>query len=257
MNKAKADYATTTGLPPLPYTLHTRKLSIAITWSIIWFFSSGLIQIIYFSLRYATDVEHTIAVAITVAVLGVFTLQSMILRIWHLAKKTAPRRPAATKPWALDFFMWSYLLCFVVVTVVIASATTDPPKIRQASMPQATVLYIVSVEILFSRLCDLLGVKAMFRFSSTLRGEPVPPASLIIMEDVVATDGGGGTEYREALMRRYHASGPFRRLLRHMDWFWGLGGLATAVAVTLVVFLNPNEIVSFAIGRLILHHVLR
>lgn len=253
-------------LPELPYSLRTRKQSIAITWFIIWFMNSAIIQILYFSIRYATNVccipwysrdhttnlrqvEHVVALAITVAVLGVFTLLNICIRLWKLMRKVDPRRPANTSKWALDFFMYSYLLSFIVVTVVIASATTDPPKIRQASMPQTTVLFIVCIQILLSRIFDMLGMKTFCRFSSTPRGAQIPPASLIIMEDVVAVDGGGGPEFREALMRRYEASEPFRRLLRQMDWFWGIGGLLIAVGVTLAVFLNLSEIASFAIGK--------
>jgi hypothetical protein len=145
--------------------------------------------------------------------------------------------------------MYSYIFSFVVVTVVIATACMEPPRIRQASMPPSVVLYIVSFEILGARVFDLCGMKTPFRFSSTPGGQPIPPASLIIIEDVVAVDGGGGIEYREAIMRRYKASEPFRRLLRQMDWFWGLGALGIGIAVTVVIFLNPNEIVSFAIGK--------
>lgn len=46
-------------LPELPYSLHTRKLSIFLTWTIIWFWNSGLIQILYFSIRYGTNVRST------------------------------------------------------------------------------------------------------------------------------------------------------------------------------------------------------
>ena len=77
----------------------------------------------------------------------------------------------------------------------------------------------------------------------------MPPASLIIIEDVVAVDGGGSVEYRVALLKRYQASAPFRALLRQMDWLWGIGGMLIAIAVTLVIFLNPSEIVAFAIGE--------
>jgi membrane protein YdbS with pleckstrin-like domain len=68
------------------------------------------------------------------------------------------------------------------------------------------------------------------------------------MEDIVAVDCGGGGEFREALIARYKASEPFQRLLRQMDWFWGIGGLLLAIGVTLVIFLNPSEPVSFAVG---------
>lgn len=47
-------------LPELPYTLRTRKKSIAISWFVIWFFSSGLIEILYFSLRYGGNVDPNI-----------------------------------------------------------------------------------------------------------------------------------------------------------------------------------------------------
>jgi hypothetical protein len=69
----------------------------------------------------------------------------------------------------------------------------------------------------------------MTHSSSIPKSKLIPPASLITMEDVIATDGRGGLEYCEVLMRRYRSSEPFRRMLRQMDWFWGLEGAMMAV----------------------------
>lgn len=189
------------------------------------------------------------AIAVTVATLGAFSVFNIGMRIYKLVRPKDPWRPANTKPWFLDFFMINYLVIFVLVTIVISSATTDPPKIRQASMPQAVVLYFVSIEILLCDLFAYLGLKTPFRFSSTEKGADIPPASLIIIEDVVAVDGAGGVEFREALQLRYSASPQFRRLLWQMDLFWATGGLLIAIAVTLIIFLCSNEIVGFAVGE--------
>jgi hypothetical protein len=67
MDNLKAEAATAGQLPELPYSLRTRKLSIAITCGIIWFFSCALIQILYFSLRYAGGVKPVIGIFLLVA----------------------------------------------------------------------------------------------------------------------------------------------------------------------------------------------
>jgi hypothetical protein len=81
-------------------------------------------------------------------------------------------------------------------------------------------------------------------------GSAMIPGVLVIIEDVVAVDGGGGQDFRQALLERYEASEDFRSLLWQMNWFWGGGATVVAVVVTLIVFLVNNTNVVFALGEL-------
>ncbi|KAH0144542.1 hypothetical protein KCU67_g13035, partial [Aureobasidium melanogenum] len=70
----------------------------------------------------------------------------------------------------------------------------------------------------------------------------------VLIEDVVAVDGGGGTLYREVLIARYEASPYFRTLLRQLNWFWGLGSFAVALMTTSLIYTVENEDAAFGLG---------
>ncbi|XTI91527.1 hypothetical protein V2W45_1179563, partial [Cenococcum geophilum] len=62
------------------------------------------------------------------------------------------------------------------------------------------------------------------------------PGIFVIIEDVVAVEGGGEREFRRALREQYDASPIFQSLLWQMNWVWGGGPLATAVVRTLLIY---------------------
>ena len=102
----------------------------------------------------------------------------------------------------------------------------------------------LSLDIL--RAC---GRKAPFRISSTPKGSTMPTALYVLIEDVVAVDGGGGQVYRYALRTRYLSSPYFRRMLFEMNCFWGGGSVVFAAAITAIVFTVPENI-AFTVCRL-------
>ena len=73
----------------------------------------------------------------------------------------------------------------------------------------------------------------------------------MLVEDVIAVDGGGGTAYRNALIARYEASPYFRTLLQQLNWFWGIGSLAVAVTTSIAIYAVDSEDVAFALGMYI------
>ena len=95
----------------------------------------------------------------------------------------------------------------------------------------------LSLDIL--RAC---GFKAPFRISSTPTGSPMPTALYVLIEDVIAVDGGGGQVYRYALRTRYLSSPYFRRMLFEMNCFWGGGSVVFAAAITAIVFTVPESV---------------
>jgi hypothetical protein len=74
------------------------------------------------------------------------------------------------------------------------------------------------------------------------------PGVFVLIEDIVAVDGGGGQEFREALVRRYDGSELFRRLVEQMNWFWGSGSMVVAAGVTAIVYIIEDKNVTFALG---------
>ena len=68
-----------------------------------------------------------------------------------------------------------------------------------------------------------------------------------MIEDIVGVDGGGGTEYREALNRRYEASHVFRTMLRRLGLFWSIGAMGMATLCTILIF-TINAEAGYVIG---------
>jgi hypothetical protein len=63
------------------------------------------------------------------------------------------------------------------------------------------------------------------RISSFPHYEPLPPLAYTYVEDVVAVDGGGCTEFRKAWRTRYEESAVIRKVIRYMSLLWGFTGV--------------------------------
>ena len=112
----------------------------------------------------------------------------------------------------------------------------EHPPIRLLAMPLASMCYVFGTELLVFDTLRYFHVPAPCRISSIPKGAQLRPAIYSIIEDVVAVDGSGGTEYRENLNKRYEASHVFRAMLRRLGVYWAVGAEATAVLTTILVF---------------------
>lgn len=74
------------------------------------------------------------------------------------------------------------------------------------------------------------------------------PGVYVLIEDIVAVDGGGSQEFREALLARYESSKDFRKFIAQMNWFWGIGSITVAGGTTTIVYAVENLNVVFALG---------
>lgn len=115
------------------------------------------------------------------------------------------------------------------------------PPIRLLAMPVPTMLYVLSTELLIVDILRYLHVPAPVRMSSVPKGAQLRPGIYYFIEDVCAVDGSGGTEFRTALDKRYASSHIFRSMLRRLDIFWAVGGEATAVVCTILIFTIPAD----------------
>lgn len=109
-------------------------------------------------------------------------------------------------------------------------------------MPLPTVMFYFGAVHLSLDILRMLGYKAPFRISSTPQGSTMPTALYVLVEDIVAVDGGGGQTYRFALRNRYLASPYFRRMLFEMNCFWAGGSLIAAASITAIVFTTPPDV---------------
>jgi hypothetical protein len=109
-------------------------------------------------------------------------------------------------------------------------------------MPLPVVMFYFGAVHLSLDVLRMMGFKAPFRISSTPRGSPMPTALYVLIEDIVAVDGGGGQKYRYALRCRYLSSPYFRRILFRMNCFWAGGSIVFGGIITTLVFTIPGNV---------------
>jgi hypothetical protein len=261
----------------LPYTLHTRYASIAVAWTIILippiFINLGL----FYGLWYGTDLDrilgsspslraqrerknHVTTNKLTVltlptGILGIFTIIAIIERICKLTKKDPQFRPLKSQRYALDIFQWGYFGALLLISALISSTLArgdidqdgHEMQIRLISMPAAVLMYFLATLTFLSLLINAIKVELPFRFGSVEKGNKVRPAIYYIVEDVVAVDGNGGLEYREAFTSRYENSPVFQRLVWNLSVVWMVGFYVFAAGFTILVFRLPVAAV-YAVG---------
>jgi len=108
-------------------------------------------------------------------------------------------------------------------------------------------MYMLSTLTLLSLIGNGLDVKLPFRFGSSEPGTVIRPAIFYIIEDVVAVDGNGGIEYREAFNARYENSEVFQNMIWNLSVCWMLAFYLMGAAVTVLVLVLPLVSV-YAVG---------
>ncbi len=108
-------------------------------------------------------------------------------------------------------------------------------------------MYMLSTLTFLSLLLNWMEIKLPFRFGSSPPGEVVRPAIFYIVEDVVAVDGNGGVEYREAFNKRYEGSEVFQGMIWRLSVAWMVGFYVMGAVVAVLVMLLPKESV-YAVG---------
>jgi len=240
----------------LPYTLHTRYRSIATAWTIIIIPPIFINLALFYGLWYGQPHLDRIAVlTIPTAILGVFTAVAIVERVWKLTQKSPEFRPLKSSRYALDVFQWGYFAALILISALISSALArgdvddDDHELqtRLVSLPAAVLMFFLATLTLMSLALNAVEVKLPFRLGSLDAGEVVRPAIYYIVEDVVAVDGNGGIQYREAWTARYNGSPIFRRLIWTLSLLWMVVFYGLALLFTALVFRLPKATV-YAVG---------
>lgn len=139
----------------------------------------------------------------------------------------------------MDFYHIEFTLSFIAIAVLISvSVSLTPPIIPLFAMAPSILLFSIGTQFLLVSLVQSLfpTYTLPFRLSSLPKGTPIRPATYLIIEDIIAVDGGGGTPFRAAWNTRYLASTHIRRLLHRMDAFWGAGAFVCGAVITAVLW---------------------
>lgn len=203
--------------------------------------------------------DHVLTVTpvltIPTAVLGIFTAISIVERVWKLIRPSPQFRPLNSPRGALDIFQWGYfgalILISALISTTLARGDADDDnhelQIRLISLPASVLMFYLATLTLISLILNGLSVKLPFQFGSVGKGNVVRPAIYYIVEDVVAVDGFGGIEYREAFMGRYESSMIFRNMIWSLSVVWTTAFYLFAVVFGVLVFRLPTAAV-YAVG---------
>ncbi|KGO74860.1 hypothetical protein PITC_043420 [Penicillium italicum] len=239
---------TTSEPPPLPYSLRTRKKSIAFFWTIFVIDTMAQPLILYWCLWYLTDLSPNLVFSIVTASLGGVSVFEYFYRLYNLFRKNSRARPLNSRVSWLDFFQINFTVVWLILAVeLVVGSVPEEPYVRLIAMVLPTVMFYFGIVYLSLDIFRMMGFKAPFRISSTPKGSVMPTALYALIEDVVAVDGGGGQIYRYALRTRYLSSPYFRRMLFEMNCFWSGGSIICAAAITAVIF-TVRENVAFTLG---------
>jgi len=138
------------GPPPLNYSLHDRKKSIAITWTIL-LCNSCLLPIVMFYSLWFTTLSHSTVFDILSSIFGLPSLVHYGKRIHYLCKKNSTCRPIGSKRGWLDGVQWVVTLNILLVTgQIVAAVTPDPPVVPLFAMVTSTVLFVMGVQLISS-----------------------------------------------------------------------------------------------------------
>lgn len=223
--------------PPLNYALKGRYKWIVFFWSLVFLDVICMPIALYFGLWYGTSLSHNAVFSISTGTLGFVSVVEYFRRFWHLWRNGSTCRVIGARRWYLDWFQWNMSVGWIAVMVelIVGTVPSEPP-IRLLAMPSATMCYAFGIELLIVDAMRLLNFRAPLRISSLPRGSPLRPGIYSIIEDVIAVDGSGGTEFRQRLNLRYQASHHFRRMLHRITLFWAFGACAVAVLTTVLIF---------------------
>jgi hypothetical protein len=109
-------------------------------------------------------------------------------------------------------------------------------------MPVSSMAFAFGLQMLIIDVMRYFGIRAPIRISSLPRGSLLRPGIYSVIEDVIAVDGSGGTEFRQRLNLRYQASHYFRQMLHRLTLFWAFGSLGMATATTVIIFTTTRDV---------------
>ncbi|KAK5674227.1 hypothetical protein LTS10_013064 [Elasticomyces elasticus] len=264
-------------LPRIEFDLRDHKLSIAVTWTVLFLSSGALPVILYFGLRYGTGLEldtgmkafelNVVRQLITDSTgdshcdtrsrepgisarkelgsveeeLGVSTVKWLPLGFGRIDHRSLSK---------LDYFHWNFLIDFTVITALVTAGTVIP-SIRLVAIGLPVLLISVGTQLLVAAALVYTRTAAPFTISSVGKGQPVRSGVYAITEDIVAVDGGQGQAFRQQLEARYLASRTIRGLFHRLDLVWGVSAVVVGALSTGLLFGLESQDAGYVLGWLI------
>ncbi|KAF7794958.1 hypothetical protein EIP86_006101 [Pleurotus ostreatoroseus] len=233
------------GPPPLGYTFRTiqKERYIAVFFTLLFVETCILPLILFYSLQWGAHLSTTKNLAIITSLVGTVSGLKVTQRTWQLLFKSGhnSRRPIGAGRWGLDttHILISVALGAFFIPLIIGSSLT-PASVPTVAMALPCLMLVFCIPFLISGIWDR-QIRLPIRVSSLPPREPLPPLTYTIVEDVVAVDGGGGLEFRQAWRHRYESSRVMRHLLRILSIWWGITGVIVASGCIVAAWTAPNN----------------
>ncbi|KAK3621728.1 hypothetical protein LTR56_022620 [Elasticomyces elasticus] len=202
-------------LPRIDFDLREHKLSIAVTWTVLFLSSGALPVILYFALRYGTKLELDT---------GMKASKPNVVR--QLIKDSTGDPHCDTRSREPGIFAHKKL----------GSAEEELGVSTDEWLPLGCAQLLLAAALVYTRTA------APVTISSVSKGQPVRSGVYAITEDIVAVDGGQGRAFRQQLEARYLASRTIRGLFHRLDLVWGFSAVVVgALSIGLLFGLDSQD----------------
>ncbi|KAI0769802.1 hypothetical protein C8Q74DRAFT_1271293 [Fomes fomentarius] len=232
--------------PALNYTIKTGKREFAIIVFFVLIFSeAGILPLVlFYSIRWGAHLDNTKNLAIITSLVGTYSGYKMARRSWYLfiTDSSHQRRPLGASRFGPDALTLQIGLgmTFFFVPLIIGSSL-EPGSVHTVAMSLPCFMIAFCFPLLITGLFPH-RLKMPFRVSSMPAYTGLPPAAYTLVEDVVAVDGGGCVEFRQAWRIRYEHSAIIRRIVRLASLWWGASGMILAAAFIVIAWTTPDDI---------------
>lgn len=114
---ATTSTSSSTGPPPLGYSLASRKWYIIFFWTIVVFDSTIMPIALYYGLWYGTSLSPNTVFSIVTAAIGGISIFEYFIRFWRLFKKGSTCRVIGGRRKYLDWFHWCFTFMWVIIMI--------------------------------------------------------------------------------------------------------------------------------------------
>ncbi|KAH9851653.1 hypothetical protein C2E23DRAFT_732778 [Lenzites betulinus] len=237
--------------PPLNYTIkcNRRELAIILFFTLLFAEAGILPLILFYSIRWGAHLDNTKNLAIITSLVGTYSGYKLARRSWYLfiSDRSHQRRPLGASRFGPDAFTIQISLAMTgFFTPLIIGSSLSPGSVHAVSMSLSCFMIAFCVPLLITGIWPH-KLKVPFRVSSMPAYTGLPPAVYTMVEDIVAVDGGGCVEFRQAWRIRYEHSAIMRRIVRITSIWWGASGCLFAGAFIAIAWTTADDI-GYGIG---------
>ncbi|KAI0324024.1 hypothetical protein GY45DRAFT_1331993 [Cubamyces sp. BRFM 1775] len=237
--------------PPLNYTIkcNRREAAIIVFFTLIFIEAGILPLILFYSIRWGAHLDNTKNLAIITSTVGTYSGYKLARRSWYLfiSDSSHQRRPIGAGRFGPDAFTIQISLGMTgFFTPLIIGSSLSPASVHTVAMSLSCFMIAFCFPLLITGIWPH-KLKVPFRVSSMPPYTGLPPAVYTIVEDIVAVDGGGCVEFRQAWRIRYEHSAIMRRIVRVTSLWWGASGMILAGAFIAIAWTTPDD-VGYGIG---------